>query len=68
MERYKPKKYYHYYVIQPDGSLNVAVWYENFADLALYRLGNCYHSPTQAKADADKWIAFYASEDLLEVQ
>ena len=67
MERYKPKKCQHYYAITPNGSLGVAVWYGNFADLALYRLGNCYESPNKAKADADKWIAFYASEDLLEV-
>lgn len=32
-----------------------------------YKLGNCYRTIEEAKANKDKWIAFYNSDDVLEV-
>ena len=35
---------------------------ENF-----YKIGNCYQTAQEAKANRDKWIAFYESDEVLEV-
>lgn len=32
-----------------------------------YKIGNCYRTCAEAKANCDKWIAFYASDEVLEV-
>lgn len=32
-----------------------------------YKLGNCYRSKQEAEANRDKWISFYASDEVLEV-
>lgn len=32
-----------------------------------YKLGNCYRTQAEAEANRDKWIAFYASDEVLEV-
>ena len=36
-------------------------------DRSLYRLGNCYRTREEAESNRDKWIAFYASDEVLEV-
>ena len=32
-----------------------------------YKLGNCYRTREEAEANRDKWVAFYASDEVLEV-
>ena len=32
-----------------------------------YKLGNCYRTKEEAEANLDKWVAFYASDEVLEV-
>lgn len=32
-----------------------------------YKLGNCYHTKEEAEANRDKWVKFYASDEILEV-
>lgn len=32
-----------------------------------YKLGNCYRTREEAEANRDKWIAFYKSDEVLEV-
>lgn len=36
-------------------------------DINLYKLGNCYRTKEEAEANRDKWVAFYASDEVLEV-
>ena len=35
--------------------------------LVLYKIGNCYRTYEEAGANRDKWVAFYESDDVLEV-
>lgn len=32
-----------------------------------YKIGNCYRTREEAEANRDKWAAFYASDEVLEV-
>ena len=32
-----------------------------------YKLGNCYRTREEAEANRDKWVKFYASNEVLEV-
>lgn len=38
-----------------------------WADIMYYKVGNCYRTKEEAEANRDKWIAFYASDEVLEV-
>jgi hypothetical protein len=64
---WKPKFGDAYYSIGPGGVLEPGTWLSDFIDLAMYKLGNCYCTTEEAEAHADKWKAFYASDDILEV-
>ena len=35
--------------------------------LNYYKLGNCYRTKKEAEANSEKWKAFYASDEVLEV-
>ena len=39
----------------------------DFIDRMLYKLGNFYRTAEEAEANRDKWVAFYASDEVLEV-
>lgn len=56
-----------YYSIGIGGTLEPGTWMNDFIDVALYKLGNCYRTPQEAEVNSDKWIAFYASDEVLEV-
>lgn len=49
------------------------IWGETFDNhwasdhINYYKLGNCYHTYKEAEANRDKWVAFYASDEVLEV-
>ena len=64
---WKPAFYEQYYSIGPGGALEPGTWMNDFLDRMLYKLGNCYHTPQEAEANKDKWIAFYQSDKQLEV-
>lgn len=64
---WKPAFYEQYYSIGPGGALEPGTWMNDFLDRMLYKLGNCYPTPQEAEANKDKWIAFYASDAVLEV-
>lgn len=32
-----------------------------------YKIGNCYKTREEAEANRDKWVSFYASDEVLEV-
>ena len=64
---WKPSYGEHYYSIGPGGVLEPGVWNNDFIDRMLYKLGNFYRTQQEAETDKDKWVAFYLSDDALEV-
>lgn len=64
---WKPKKEQDYYYICEDGSIESSFWLNDVSDLSFYKLGNCYRTRQEAEANRDKWIAFYESDEVLEV-
>ena len=56
-----------YYVIDELGCLSSEKWCNDSIDLNYYKLGNCYRTKEDAEANIDKWIAFYESDEVLEV-
>ena len=56
-----------YYSIGPGGALEPGNWMNDFIDVALYKLGNCYSSVQEAEVNRDKWIKFYSSNNILDV-
>ena len=56
-----------YYFVRIDGDVSSAQWISNVWDRSIYKLGNCYHTREEAEANRDKWVAFYASDGVLEV-
>lgn len=64
---WKPKHNEMYYNVESDGSIDVSPWGSSSCNLNYYKLGNCYRTKEEAEANRDKWIAFYASDEILEV-
>lgn len=51
-----PTEYFHY-----------LKWEGSISDYSNYKLGNCYKTMAAAKENKSKWIAFYSSDEVLEV-
>ena len=64
---WKPEDNEIYYFVSENGDAFSDSWDNSYADIVLYKLGNCYRTAKEAKANRDKWIAFYASDEVLEV-
>ena len=64
---WKPKYNQCYYSIGPGGVLEPGRWMNDFIDVAMYKLGNCYRTAEEAEANRDKWVKFYESDEVLEV-
>ena len=64
---WKPNLDKRYYVIEETGMVSEEVWWNECIDIMFYKLGNCYRTREEAAANADKWKAFYASDEILEV-
>ena len=56
-----------YYSVNQNGRVSTEVWWGDYIDVMRYKLGNCYHDYRAAKINADKWKAFYASDEVLEI-
>ena len=56
-----------YYYVAPYGVMGTTKWASHASDMVLYKLGNCYSTMEEANENRDKWKAFYASTDILEV-
>lgn len=65
-KHWKPKYNERYYSIGTGGVLEPGTWLNDFVDIALYRLGNCYPTPEEASANADKWIKFCESDESIK--
>lgn len=64
---WKPKKYESYWLVDEDGDVRCDEFVKESPELNYYKLGNCYRTKEEAAANRDKWIAFYASDEVLEV-
>lgn len=64
---WKPKIDEFYWFVKPDGEFGYLRWYDSYSDATLYKIGNCYRYKVEAEYNRDKWIAFYASDEVLEV-
>ena len=64
---WKPKFDEKYYSIGVDGTVENGTWLNDFLDYSLYKLGNCYRTPEEARANRSKWGMFYDSDEVLEV-
>ena len=64
---WKPKNGDGYWTVMNDGSIYYALCRDDIIDFHCYKLGNCYRTNKEAEANCDKWVAFYASDEVLEV-
>ena len=65
-KRWKPSITENYYYIDIDVIVRKQ-WARDVIDISLYKLGNCYRTKQEAEENRDKWIAFYSSDEILEV-
>ena len=64
---WKPKEGEQYWLVLPPGEITYLYWHPWKFSIILYKLGNCYRTREEAEANLDKWVAFYASDEVLEV-
>lgn len=64
---WKPRVGEQFYFIDRDGKSCCLTCGYNNSSLNLYKIGNCYRTREAAEADAEKWVQFYASDEVLEV-
>ena len=72
---WKPEDNENYWYIDENGEAwSGEAWRNRFDDceyasdhMNYYKLGNCYRTREEAEANRDKWVAFYASDEVLEV-
>lgn len=65
--QWKPKLGETYYRVSLDGSVSVDYWYGETNQKNYYMLGNCYPDQQSAETDSEKWIKFYASDEVLDI-
>lgn len=64
---WKPEKYEPYWLVDEDGDVRYDDFLNESPELNYYKLGNCYRTKEEAAANRDKWVAFYASDEVLEI-
>ena len=64
---WKPKTDECYYFVDENGTVHSTDWCDIYEDITFYKLGNCYRTKEEAEANRDKWITFYASDEVLDV-
>ena len=64
---WKPKYDEYYYHVGASGYAYSKKWYNDIIDIPYYKIGNCYRTKEAAEANRDKWMSFYASDEVLEV-
>lgn len=56
-----------FYVVLSNGDVMHKYWEDCATCKNYYKLGNCYSTREEAEANRKKWLAFYASDEVLEV-
>ena len=64
---WKPSGGDKYWYISSNGSACYYHWTSDVLDFLFYKVGNCYRTSKEAEDNRDKWVTFYASDEVLEV-
>lgn len=64
---WKPNLDDEYYYVDECGYACSDPWVNSALDFVFYKIGNCYKTKEEAEKNKDKWVAFYASDEVLEV-
>lgn len=64
---WKPKFNERYYSVGVDGSTEDGTWLNDFLDYTLYKIGNCYRTIEEARANRVKWGTFYDSDEVIKI-
>ena len=64
---WKPNLDDEYYYVDKCGYACSDPWVNSALDFVFYKIGNCYKTKEEAEKNKDKWVAFYASDEVLEV-
>ena len=64
---WKPSFNERYYSVGIGGTLEPGTWQNDFIDLALYKLGNCYSAAEVAETNMSKWIDFYKTDKAVKM-
>lgn len=65
---WKPENDEVFFAVSFDGHIMIKYWDdESTVFMNYYKLGNCYRYKDEAEANRDKWMCFYASDEVLEV-
>jgi hypothetical protein len=64
---WKPSEDEIFWHIDPFGNSVLDRWTGHSYHLTLYKLGNCYRTEADSTQSRDKWIDFYASDEVIEV-
>lgn len=64
---WKPNLDDEYYYVDECGYACSDPWVDSALDFVFYKIGNCYKTKEDAERNKDKWIAFYESDEVLEV-
>jgi hypothetical protein len=65
---WSPKNNDMFFVVLCDGDVAVKYWdNDSTTHRTYYKIGNCYRHFNEAKDYREKWISFYASDEILEV-
>lgn len=64
---WKPKEDEEYWLVNQCGNVISLAWIDNLLCITNYKIGNCYRTREEAEANRDKWVEFYASDEVLEV-
>lgn len=64
---WKPHVDDEFWLVDQNGDILSDKWRKYTEQLILYKIGNCYRTGEEALTNCDKWKAFYASDEILEV-
>lgn len=64
---WKPEDDENYWLVNQCGNVISLAWIDNLLCITNYKIGNCYRTHEEAEANRDKWVKFYASDEVLEV-
>lgn len=64
---WRPQSGLKYWTARENGEICCFTWTGDLLDWYAYKIGNCYRTREEAEANRDKWVSFYASDEVLEV-
>ena len=64
---WKPKYEDKYYSVGVGGTVEDGTWLNDFLDYSLYKIGNCYRTPEEARENIHVWGKFYDSDEVLKI-